>query len=95
MIIAHLSDLHLGYRAFGNVEQGRNIREADVARAFHQAIQKVVEIAPSVVLVAGDVFDRPEPPHSALVAPGYAGPDGGGCSRHAGRFRGSGCLGSV
>jgi DNA repair exonuclease SbcCD nuclease subunit len=68
MIIAHLSDLHLGYRAFGNVEQGRNIREADVARAFHQAIQKVVEIAPSVVLVAGDVFDRPEPPHSALVA---------------------------
>lgn len=68
MIIAHLSDLHLGYRAFGNMEQGRNVREADVARAFHQAIQRILEIAPSVVLVAGDVFDRPEPPHSALVA---------------------------
>ena len=68
MIIAHLSDLHLGYRAFGLVEQGRNAREADVARAFHQAIQRVLEIGPAVVLVAGDVFDRPEPPHSALVA---------------------------
>ena len=68
MIIAHLSDLHLGYRAFGHMEQGRNVREADVARAFHQAIQRVLEIAPAVVLVAGDVFDRPEPPHSALVA---------------------------
>ncbi len=68
MIIAHLSDLHLGYRAFGHMEQGRNVREADVARAFHQAIQRVLEIAPAVILVAGDVFDRPEPPHSALVA---------------------------
>ncbi len=68
MIIAHLSDLHLGYRAFGLVEQGRNAREADVARAFHQAIQRILEIAPAAVLVAGDVFERPEPPHSALVA---------------------------
>ena len=68
MIIAHLSDLHLGYRAFGHMEQGRNVREADVARAFHQAIQRVLEIAPAAVLIAGDVFDRPEPPHSALVA---------------------------
>ena len=68
MIIAHLSDLHLGHRAFGHVEQGRNVREADVARAFHHAIQRLLEIAPSAVLVSGDVFDRPEPPHSALVA---------------------------
>lgn len=68
MIIAHLSDLHLGYRAFGHMEHGRNVRETDVARAFHQAIRRVLEIAPAVVLIAGDVFDRPEPPHSALVA---------------------------
>ena len=68
MIVAHLSDLHLGYRAFGHIEQGRNVREADVARAFHQAIQRVLEIAPAALLIAGDVFDRPEPPHSALVA---------------------------
>ena len=68
MIIAHLSDLHLGYRAYSHVEQGRNVREADVTRAFHQAIERVVALGPAAVLVAGDVFDRPEPPHSALVA---------------------------
>lgn len=68
MIIAHLSDLHLGYRAFGHIEQGRNVRETDVARVFHEAIQRVLETAPAVVLIAGDVFDRSEPPHSALVA---------------------------
>ena len=50
------------------MEQGRNVREADVARAFHQAIRRILEISPAAVLVAGDVFDRPEPPHSALVA---------------------------
>ena len=68
MIIAHLSDLHLGYRAYAHVEQGRNVREADVTRAFHQAIERVIGLKPAAVVVAGDVFDRPEPPHSALVA---------------------------
>lgn len=68
MIIAHLSDLHLGYRAYAHVEQGRNVREADVSRVFHQAVEMVIELRPAAVVVAGDVFDRPEPPHSALVA---------------------------
>ena len=68
MIIAHFSDLHLGYRAYAHVEQGRNVREADVTRAFHQAIEKLIGLSPAAVVVAGDVFDRPEPPHSALVA---------------------------
>ena len=68
MKLAHLSDLHLGYRAFAHHEQGRNVREVDVARVFHQAISRVIEIEPSALLVAGDVFDRPEPPHSAQVA---------------------------
>jgi len=68
VIIAHLSDLHLGYRAYAHVEQGRNVREADVSRAFHQAIERVIGLKPEAVVVAGDVFDRPEPPHSALVA---------------------------
>ncbi len=68
MIIAHLSDLHLGYRAYAHVEQGRNVREADVSRAFHQAIDRVIGLKPAAIILAGDVFDRPEPPHSALVA---------------------------
>lgn len=68
MILAHLSDLHLGHRAFGRVEGGRNAREGDVIRAFHAAIQEVVRLGPDVVVMAGDVFDRPDPPSSAYVA---------------------------
>ena len=68
MIVAHLSDLHLGFRAYGRVERGADMRERDVAAAFERALQELVKIAPQVVVVAGDVFDRPDPPASAVVA---------------------------
>ena len=68
MIVAHLSDLHLGFRAYGRVERGVNLRERDVAAAFERAVQELVRIAPDVVVVAGDVFDRPDPPPGAVVA---------------------------
>ena len=68
MIVAHLSDLHLGFRAYGRVERGVDVRERDVAAAFERAIQEVMKIAPGVVVIAGDVFDRPDPPAGAVVA---------------------------
>lgn len=68
MIVAHLSDLHLGFRAYGRVEQGANMRERDVAAAFERAVQAVVRLEPEAVVVAGDVFDRPDPPASAVIA---------------------------
>lgn len=68
MIVAHLSDLHLGFRAYGRIERGADMRERDVAAAFERAIHEVVRIAPHVIVVAGDVFDRPDPPASAVVA---------------------------
>ncbi len=67
MIVAHLSDLHLGFRAYGRVERGTDVRERDVATAFERAVQELVRVAPDVVVVAGDVFDRPNPPAGALV----------------------------
>lgn len=67
MILAHLSDLHLGFRAYGRIERGADMRERDVAAAFERAIQEVIRLRPDVVVVAGDVFDRPEPPASAVV----------------------------
>lgn len=70
MIVAHLSDLHLGFRAYGRVEHGVNVRERDVTAAFDRAVLEVVRLAPQVVVVAGDVFDRPDPPAGALVALG-------------------------
>jgi len=66
MKLVHLADLHLGHRAFQG-QAGRNPREFDVTRAFQEAISRTVEIAPAAVLIAGDVFDRPDPPHSAMV----------------------------
>lgn len=68
VIIAHLSDLHLGFRAYGRVVRGADMRERDVSAAFERAVQELIKIRPDVVVVAGDVFDRPDPPASAVVA---------------------------
>lgn len=68
MILAHLSDLHLGFRAYGRIQNGADMRERDVAAAFERAITEIVQLAPDIVIVAGDVFDRPDPPASAVVA---------------------------
>ncbi|MGD2045995.1 MAG: metallophosphoesterase, partial [Gemmatimonadota bacterium] len=68
MIVAHLSDLHLGFRAYGRAERGVDVRERDVAAAFERASQEVVKARPDVVVIAGDVFDRPDPPAGAVVA---------------------------
>jgi DNA repair exonuclease SbcCD nuclease subunit len=67
MIVAHLADLHLGHRAFDRAEGGQNVRELDVAAAFQRAVERLVRLRPDVVVIAGDVFDRPDPPAGALV----------------------------
>lgn len=68
MIVAHLSDLHLGFRAYGRVEEGADLRERDIAAAFERASQEVARVHPDLVLIAGDVFDRPDPRPRAVVA---------------------------
>lgn len=67
MILAHLSDLHLGFQAFGRESGGTNVRELDVASAFHRAVTQIVELRPDIVVISGDIFDRPEPSHRAIV----------------------------
>jgi len=68
MIVAHLSDLHLGHRAFSRSERGQNVRERDLSAAFQRAVDALIQEAPDLVLISGDVFDRPDPPPGALVA---------------------------
>jgi hypothetical protein len=68
VIVAHLSDLHLGFRAYGRIERGADVRERDVAAAFERATHEIVRMRPDVVVIAGDVFDRPDPPASAVVS---------------------------
>jgi DNA repair exonuclease SbcCD nuclease subunit len=66
--IAHLADLHLGYRAYHRVTpRGVNVREADVADAFRQAVARLVELRPDLVLVAGDVFHTVRPSNTAIA----------------------------
>lgn len=68
MLLAHLSDLHLGHRAYERAERGKNVRERDVALAFQRAVQEVIRLEPELILLVGDIFDRPDPPPGALVA---------------------------
>ncbi len=68
VIVVHLSDLHLGHRAFSRSERGQNVREQDLAVAFQRAVEATVAEGPDLVLISGDVFDRPDPPPGALVA---------------------------
>jgi len=67
--IAHLADLHLGYRAYTReTPQGQNQREADVQLAVRRAFDGVIAQAPDVVLLAGDVFHSVRPDNRAIVA---------------------------
>ena len=68
MRIAHLADLHLGFRAYHRVtSRGVNAREADVAEAFRESIERVIALAPDLVLVAGDVFHTVRPSNSSIA----------------------------
>jgi DNA repair exonuclease SbcCD nuclease subunit len=66
--LAHLADLHLGFRQYSRqTPQGINQREADVAAAFRRAIDGVIAAAPEVVVLAGDVFHSVRPTNPAIL----------------------------
>lgn len=68
MKLAHLADLHLGYRQYTRQNaQGINQREADVALAFRRALDDVVAQKPDLVVVAGDVFHSVRPTNTAIL----------------------------
>jgi DNA repair exonuclease SbcCD nuclease subunit len=66
--LAHLADLHLGFRQYDRqTPRGGNQREADVADAFHRAVDDLLEQRPDLILVAGDVFHSVRPTNSAIL----------------------------
>ncbi len=68
MRLVHLSDFHLGFRQFQRVTPtGKNQREADVAQSFTRAVDKVIALAPDVVLIGGDVFHTVRPTNPAIL----------------------------
>jgi DNA repair exonuclease SbcCD nuclease subunit len=74
LIVAHLADLHLGYRAYHRLVPGEeggapryNARERDVAAAFRAALDRMIEIGVDLVIVAGDVFHTVRPSNAAIA----------------------------
>jgi len=68
MRLVHLSDLHLGYRQFQRqTPTGINQREADIAAVFRDVIDRVIALAPDLVVVAGDIFQNVRPPNPAIL----------------------------
>lgn len=68
MKLAHLADLHLGFRQYTRqTPQGINQREADVALAFRRLLDDVVEQRPDIVLIAGDLFHSVRPTNAAIL----------------------------
>lgn len=68
MKLAHLADLHLGFRQYARLTpQGVNQREADVALVFRRTLDAVAEAEPDVVLVAGDLFHSVRPTNAAIL----------------------------
>jgi DNA repair exonuclease SbcCD nuclease subunit len=66
--IAHLADLHLGFRQYyRQTPAGINQREADVANAFRAAVDGVIAQSPDVVLIAGDLFHAVRPTNFSIV----------------------------
>jgi len=69
MKIVHIADLHLGYRAYNKLDQnGLNIREKDVMKAFQEALDKIAQINPDLIVMAGDIFHRPRPSNFTIYA---------------------------
>lgn len=68
MRLVHLADIHLGFRQYQRqTPTGINQREADVARSMQRVIDKVIELRPELVLIAGDVFHTVRPTNPAIL----------------------------
>ncbi len=68
MRIAHISDVHLGYRAYSRLSaRGVNQRERDVLRAFREALRLLMEHQPELVVITGDLFHSVRPPNYSLL----------------------------
>jgi exonuclease SbcD len=68
MKLAHLADLHLGFRQFDRqTAKGANQREVDVAEAFRRAVDDMLERNPELIVIAGDLFHSVRPTNAAIL----------------------------
>src|SRR5881396_3870798 len=68
MKLAHLADLHLGFRQFDRqTPKGINQREADIAEVFRRAVDDLLEQKPQLIVIAGDLFHSVRPTNAAIM----------------------------
>ena len=68
MRLVHLADLHLGFRQYQRLTvAGINQREADVAATLQRAAQQIVDVAPELIVIGGDVFHTVRPSNPAIL----------------------------
>jgi len=68
MKVIHLSDIHLGFKQYSRqTAHGHNQREADIARVFRDAIEKIIQLEPDLILIGGDVFHNVRPTNPAIL----------------------------
>jgi len=66
--LAHLADLHLGFRQYDRqTPRGGNQREADVAEAFRRAVDDLLVQRPDLIVFAGDIFHSVRPTNPAIL----------------------------
>jgi DNA repair exonuclease SbcCD nuclease subunit len=66
--LAHFSDTHLGYEAYGEMSlSGNNQRGEDVIRAFAAVVDDIVAADPPLVVHSGDVADHPRVSNRVMV----------------------------
>jgi len=57
----HVSDLHLGYSQYG-----LEVRRQDFDDVFAELVNKVLELRPDFLIIAGDIFHNPRPTNITL-----------------------------
>ncbi|MCE4609251.1 MAG: exonuclease SbcCD subunit D [Desulfurococcales archaeon] len=62
MIIAHLADIHIGARKYGE-----EVLDRDIKSMLEQVFEILEREHITTVILAGDVFDKPKPSHEDLV----------------------------
>ena len=65
--LAHLADLHLGFRRYERTDPtGQNQREADVAATWRTVTSQLIDAAPDVIVIAGDLVHTPRPSNETI-----------------------------
>lgn len=68
MRIVHLSDVHLGFRAYSKVSaSGLNQREVDVVRTWRSTVSGILQDGGDLCVIAGDFFERAEVSNHVLT----------------------------